>query len=332
MSQSSAFEPSYLALYRSGELPRRVAALETRLTDCDLCPHDCHVDRRQEKPVFCRSAMIPVIASICAHYGEEPPLSSTKGSGTVFFGNCNMRCTYCQNYQISQDNGCLRGKEMDIETLARQLLYLQNVLGCHNINFVSPSHFVPQMARVVLTAIPLGLHIPLVYNTGGYDSVDTLKLLDGIIDIYLPDIRYASDETAKKYSGVNGYVEANRAAIKEMYRQVGNLTCDEYDIAQKGLIIRHLILPNKLAGSRESLTWLTHELSPDIFVSVMSQYYPAHRAARFTELARRITPAEYDEVMQALEELGMENGWIQDMEAPDNYRPDFDKEGHPFTP
>ena len=323
------FSPSYLALYRSGELLRRVETLEARLTDCDLCPHNCHVDRRTKTGV-CRSGIVAVVASVCAHHGEEPPLSGTRGSGTVFFGNCNMKCAYCQNYQISQDRNCLRGKEMDDDTLAQQLLSLQNESNCHNINFVSPSHFVPQMVRAVFTAIPLGLHVPIVYNTGGYDSADVLKLLEGIVDIYLPDIRYADDVIAKKYSGVNEYVEYNRAAIAEMHRQVGLLQENEEGIAQKGMIVRHLILPNRLAGSRESLTWLAKHVSPNVFVSIMSQYYPTHHAGHFPELARRINQSEYDEVVQLLEKLGMENGWIQDMESTDNYQPDFHREGHPF--
>jgi putative pyruvate formate lyase activating enzyme len=184
----------------------------------------------------------------------------------------------------------------------------------------------------VLEAVPLGLRIPLVYNTGGYDSVETLKLLDGIIDIYLPDIRYSSNTAAKKYSGVDGYVEANRAAIKEMYRQVGNLGVDEKGIAQRGLIVRHLILPGGLAGSRESLEWLAEEVSPDVHLSIMAQYYPAHRAPRFPGLARRISRIEYDAVVSVLERLGLENGWLQELESRDSYRPDFGRPGHPFSP
>jgi putative pyruvate formate lyase activating enzyme len=221
---------------------------------------------------------------------------------------------------------------MDYHTLAQMLLYLQDALGCHNINFVSPSHFVPQMVRVVLEAVPLGLHLPLVYNTGGYDSVETIKMLDSIIDIYLPDIRYADDGVAKKYSDASEYVENARAAIKEMYRQVGSLVVDDNGVAQRGMIIRHLILPEGLAGSKESLTWLAHDVSPDVYLSVMAQYYPAHHANRFPALARRITKAEYDRVIALLEDLGMENGWIQALDSPDNYQPDFHRKGHPFQP
>jgi len=326
------FAPAYLSLYRSGELHKRAEALEVRLAHCDLCPRNCGINRLKGELGFCHSRALAVVASICAHHGEEPPLSGIKGSGTVFFGNCNMRCVYCQNHQISQDRRRLRGQEADCQALAQQLLYLQDVLGCHNINFVSPSHFVPQMVRAVLEAVPLGLKLPLVYNTGGYDSVDTLKLLDGIIDIYLPDIRYADSKVAKKYSHAPDYVEHARAAIKEMYRQVGSLVVDDKGVAQRGMIIRHLILPEGLAGSEESLTWLKQELSPDVYLSIMAQYYPAHRASLFPAIARRITKPEYNKVIALLERLGMENGWIQALDSPDNYQPDFRREGHPFQP
>jgi putative pyruvate formate lyase activating enzyme len=190
---------------------------------------------------------------------------------------------------------------------------------------------VPQILQTLLIAIPMGLKIPLVYNTGGYDSVDTIKALDGIIDIYLPDLRYASDKIAKQYSQAPHYVENSRQAIKEMYRQVGNLKIDENEIAQRGLIVRHLILPEGLAGSEESIRWLAKEISPEVSVSLMAQYYPTHHAARYPALSRGITEGEYLEVIELLEELGIENGWIQEMSAPENYRPDFERESHPFV-
>jgi len=326
------FEPGYLSLFHSGELLKRVKALETRLADCDLCPHNCRVDRLQGEVGFCRSGSVPLVASICAHHGEEPPISGTKGSGTVFFGNCNMRCVYCQNCQISQNPDAMRTKEMTTSELAKQLVYLQDELRCHNINFVSPSHFVPQMSRAVYEAVPLGLKIPLVYNTGGYDSLSALKLLDGIIDIYLPDIRYADNAVALRYSGVKNYVPVVRTAIKEMYRQVGNLKVDAREIARKGLIVRHLILPHNLAGSEASLKWLANEISPDVFVSIMAQYYPAHQANKYPELNRRVTAEEYEKVTRIMENLGIENGWLQELDASENYQPDFEREGHPFQP
>jgi putative pyruvate formate lyase activating enzyme len=210
------------------------------------------------------------------------------------------------------------------------MLFLQDELKCHNINLVSPSHFVPQIVRALLTAVPRGLQIPLIYNTGGYDALDTIQALDGIVDIYLPDIRYASDTIAQKYSQIKDYTFHNRQAIKEMYRQVGDLQIDKNEIAYRGIIVRHLILPGNLAGSEESLTWLTGEISQAITVSIMSQYYPCHKATEIPELSRTITYKEYSRVVELLEKLGVENGWLQEMDAPANYLPDFSREGHPF--
>lgn len=212
------------------------------------------------------------------------------------------------------------------------MLYLQEEAGCHNINLVSPSHFVPQIVQAVLAAVPLGLRLPLVYNTSGYDSVRSLRELEGIVDIYLPDLRYASDRWARKLSQAPDYVARSRAAITEMYRQVGNLVLDEAGIARRGLIVRHLILPNGLAGSRDSLTWLVREVSPSVTVSIMSQYYPSNLAGRVPYLARKISSSEYAEVVRLVDVLGLENGWMQAMDAAENYLPDFTGEGHPFQP
>ena len=316
-------EPGYVALYRSGELERRARALESRLASCNVCPRECGVNRLEGETGFCHSARLPIVSSVCAHHGEEPVLSGSRGSGTVFFGNCNMRCVYCQNHQISQDYKAQRRYEIDTHVLAERLLYLQDELGCHNINFVSPSHFVPQLGRAVLEAVPMGLRLPLVYNSSGYDSVATLRELDGIISIYLPDLRYASNKWGRKFSRVSDYVERSRAAIKEMYRQVGNLEVDDEGIAQKGLIVRHLILPNGIAGSEDSLGWLAREVSPSVAVSIMSQYYPVHRAGRYPLLARKILPGEYAEVVRLIDRLGMENGWVQEIESAEHYLPDF---------
>ena len=241
-----------------------------------------------------------------------------------------MRCVYCQNYQISQAPEIQRQYEVDTSFLAERLIYLQDELKCHNINFVSPSHFVPQIVRAVLEAVPLGLRLPLVYNSSGYDSVKTLRELDGIISIYLPDLRYASNEMGRKYSRVRNYRESSRAAIKEMYRQVGNLEVDGEDIAWKGLIVRHLILPNRIAGSEDSLGWLAHDISPSVTVSIMSQYFPTHRAGRYPLLARKILPGEYMEVVRLIEKLGLENGWVQEMASAEHYLPDFSSK-EPFS-
>jgi putative pyruvate formate lyase activating enzyme len=320
-----SIEPGYLALYRSGELERRAVALEARLAECDICPWECGANRLKGKYGHCNSGALPIVSSVCAHHGEEPVLSGTHGSGTIFFANCNMRCVYCQNYQISQDPKVQYKNTIETRILAERMLYLQDELKCHNINLVTPSHFVPQIVRAVFEAVAGGLHLPLVYNTSSYDSLKTLRELDGIISIYLADIRYASDEFGLKYSHARGYVEVSRAAIKEMYRQVSNIEVDDEGIAQKGLIIRHLIFPNGIAGSEDALSWLVREVSPEVTVSIMSQYYPAHKAARhrYPELGRKITPEEYKEVTDLVEKLGIENGWVQEMLSAETYRPDF---------
>jgi len=331
MSVMSAAEPGYVGFYRSGELKRRAEALVARLNSCNICPRECGVNRLENETGFCHSGYRPIVSTVCAHHGEEPVISGSQGSGTVFFGNCNMRCVYCQNHQISQNYKAQQSKEIDPHTLAERMLYLQDELGCHNINFVSPSHFVPQLVQAVLEAVPLGLRLPLVYNTSSYDSIKSLKALDGIINIYLADLRYASNKWSRKFSRVSDYVECARAAIKEMYSQVGDLVVDDDGIAQRGLIVRHLVLPNRLAGSQDSLTWLVREVSPKVTVSIMSQYFPAHRASRIPLLSRTISSAEYSEVARLVDELGLENGWVQEIGASKDYLPDFACETNPFS-
>ena len=323
--------PGYISLYKSGELAKRAERLDRRLASCDICPRDCGVNRCRGETGYCHSGYLPIVSSYCDHHGEEPVLSGNHGSGTIFFANCNLRCLYCQNHQISQDSNRQKTNEITNHQLAGQMLYLQDKLGCHNINLVSPSHFVPQIVKALLEAVPLGLNIPLVYNTNGYDSLETLKELDGVIDIYLPDFKYFDNESALKLSGIGNYVEKAQSAVKEMYRQVGNLIIDNNGIAEHGLIVRHLILPERLSGSREVLKWLATELSKEITVSLMSQYHPMHRASEHPSLSRGITQKEYDEVCKLLDELGIENGWVQQMESENNYLPDFELEGHPFA-
>lgn len=323
-------EPSYLSLYKSGELAKRVRALEKHLERCDICPRNCGVNRLENETEFCSSGYLPIVSSYCAHFGEEPALSGNCGSGTIFFGNCNMACVYCQNYQISQDPARQKGHEVSFEKLAEIMLYLQNDQECHNINLVSPTHFVPQIVKALQIAVPLGLHVPLVYNTGGYDSLEIIKLLDGIIDIYLPDLRYASNENAIAYSSAPGYAQNARAAIKEMWRQVGELEQNERGVAEKGLIVRLLILPNEIAGVEESLHWLAKELSSEVTVSVMSQYSPQHKAPGIPLLSRCVSGGEYAAVVRVMEKLRMENGWLQEMSSTQYYLPDFNRKGHPF--
>jgi putative pyruvate formate lyase activating enzyme len=326
----SEYLPSYIALYESGELARRAERLESRLAACDICPRQCAADRLNDKTGSCHSGYLPVVASYCDHHGEEPVLSGTRGSGTIFFGNCNLRCVYCQNYQISQDWRHQNKNRIGFDRLAEIMIHLQDDLKCHNINLVSPSHFVPQIVKALNIAIPAGLKIPLVYNTNSYDSLDTLRELDDIIDIYLPDLKYASDKLARKYSRARHYVENARSTIKEMYRQVGNLQTDENDIALRGLIIRHLILPDDIAGSGKSLEWLADEVSINVAVSLMSQYSPQNKASKIKALSRPISPDEYNNVLEIYERLGFENGWVQQLESAHNYLPDFFNSSHPF--
>jgi putative pyruvate formate lyase activating enzyme len=326
----SKFEPVYFKLYKSGELKRRSDNFRERLSNCDICPRNCGVNRIAGEHGFCHSSYLPVVSSFCAHRGEEPPISGSRGSGTIFFGNCNMRCVYCQNFQISQEWREQQKHEVDISSLATYMLHLQNELKCHNINLVTPSHFVPQIVMALIEAVSQGLHIPLVYNTSGYDALQTIKQLDGIIDIYLPDLRYAEGKIAGELSRTPDYVSNARKSIKEMYRQVGNLMVDDEGVALKGLIIRHLILPNRLAGSESSLKWLVDEISPEINVSIMAQYYPIHKAIQIPAMSRRINCDEYSEVIDLLRTFNINNGWLQEMDAPENYQPDFSREGHPF--
>ncbi|RPJ63550.1 MAG: radical SAM protein [Dehalococcoidia bacterium] len=323
------YTPAYIALYESGELKKRADALNARLSACDLCPRKCGVNRIDNVQGYCRSGPIVEISSYCDHHGEEPALSGTRGSGTIFFNHCNLKCVYCQNHQISQDFDP-SSKHVDSQELAEIMLYLQNKPGCHNINLVSPTHYIPQIVNALNKAVPMGMKIPLVYNTNGYDSISTLNLLDGIIDIYLPDIKYSSDRWANKFSDAKDYVACSRAAIKEMYRQVGNLITDDSDIAVKGVIIRHLILPNDISGSIDSLKWIAHDLSKEATLSIMAQYYPCHKALNNRFLSRKISPAEYRQVVDTVNELDLENGWLQEMDSAEHYLPDFERQGHPF--
>jgi len=291
------------------ELQKRIDAAYGLLVSCRVCPRECRVNRlKNDKLGFCRSGLNPVISSVSPHYGEEPPLSGTKGSGTVFFTNCNLRCVYCQNYPISQMGN---GEERTPGELACQMLWLQEQ-GCHNLNLVTPTHFVPQILKALGIAIQRGFNLAIVYNTSGYESMEILRLLDGIVDIYLPDMRYSDNGAAVKYSGAPGYSEINRAAIKEMYRQVGNLVLDEQGVAKQGLIVRHLVLPGNIAGTEAVMKFLAEEISKDVSISLMSQYFPAYRAREFKEINRRITAEEYEKAYQIMLKYGLENGWVQE--------------------
>lgn len=321
-------KPGYLKLFETGELHERAEILERLLSGCTICPRDCHVDRTNGEIGFCRSGYLPIVSTYCAHHGEEPVLSGTNGSGTIFFGNCNLRCVFCQNHQISQPVRQQRDKEVSLERLSDIMLELQSK-GCHNINLVSPSHFAAQIVRALEIAVSRGLNIPLVYNGNGYDSIETLRLLEGIIDIYLPDMKYSDDSSAIEYSRVKDYVRHSREAIIEMKRQVGDLTVDRRGIALKGLIIRHLVLPNGLSGSEDVLRFISDKIGKGTFVSVMSQYFPVHLAERYPLISRPVREREYERVLEWREIFGLENGWIQEHSSKDYYRPDFERE-RPF--
>ena len=300
--------PSYLNLFYTGELEKRVEASQNYLSPCTVCPRNCRANRLGGQKGICRAGRDLKISSYNLHFGEEPPISGTKGSGTIFFTGCSLKCRFCQNYPISQLN---HGNDYSVEQLADMMIELQS-LGAHNINLVTPTHFVPHIIRAVFIAAQQGLNIPLVYNTGGYDSMTMLRLLDGIIDIYLPDIKYASDEYAFEYSTVRDYVTVNRQALREMHRQVEGLVLDENGIALRGMIVRHLILPEDRAQTCESMTFIAEQLSPDTYVSLMNQYFPANDAYKFRKLSRRVTNTEYRNAVACLGENGLENGWIQE--------------------
>src|SRR3984893_17952563 len=295
--------PSYFRLLETGEFSRRVETLEALLARCTVCPRDCLNNRLKDETAACYSGRLPIVSSYTAHFGEEPALVGTRGAGNVFFGNCNLRCVYCQNYQISQTHKEQIKNELSHERLAEIMLELQT-RGCHNINFVSPTHFAPQMARSILLAAERGLNLPIVYNTNAYDSVEVLGLLNGIVDVYLPDLKYAEDEAGYLYSKVKGYRECSRTAIAEMYRQTGDeLVYGEDGLLKRGLVIRLLVLPNDLGGLRESLGWIRDELSSGVAVSLMAQYYPTNVAVtnqRYVLLSRRIIEKEWMRAVRAL--------------------------------
>jgi putative pyruvate formate lyase activating enzyme len=317
-----------------GELENRVEQLEKLLERCTICPKDCGNNRLNDEIAACYSGRLPIVSSYTAHFGEEPCLSGSKGAGNIFFGNCNLRCVYCQNYQISQTWKQQKRNEVTHERLAEMMLELQE-RGCHNIGFVSPTHFAPQMARAILIAAEKGLRLPIVYNTNAYDSVEVLRLLDGIVDIYLPDLKYAENEAGFQYSKVRDYTTHAQAAMKEMFRQTGDeLVFDESGLLKKGLVVRLLVLPNDLAGIEENLRWIKNELSPKVAISLMSQYYATNKAAtdeRYILLSRRISEREWLNAVSLLEELSLEQGFMQEYESASlYYRPDFTDADKPF--
>jgi len=305
-----SWEPAYLETWRSGELRKRSQEAEKLLASCALCPRACGINRRDGEIGHCRSGYLPKVSSWNAHHGEEPPISGTRGSGTIFFANCNLACAYCQNWPISQLG---QGREVSLDDMAGMMLELQG-RGCHNINFVTPSHMAAQIVMALEMAAGKGLRIPLVHNSSGYDSMSALRLMDGLVDIYMPDIRYLDPAVSQEYSDAADYPEAAKKALREMWRQVGPLQLDERGIAYRGMLVRHLVLPNNLSQSNECLEFLASGISPKVHLSLMAQYFPAHRAASMPELSRCLQEEEYRTVVDRAEKLGFENGWFQELD------------------
>lgn len=293
--------PSYLETHASGELANRIAKACEILSKCTLCPRACKVDRIGGEEGVCLVGAEAAVASSGPHFGEESPLVGSGGSGTIFLASCNLRCVFCQNYDISQQS---RGRTMGAEQLGRMMLGLQN-LGCHNINFVTPTHQVPAILEGLVHAIEGGLNVPLVYNTSGYDSVLTLKLLEGVFDIYMPDLKTLDEGCAKTYLRAEDYPKVVRAALREMHRQVGDLQIDDRGIATQGILLRHLVMPNGLAATRDVMTFLRDEISRNTYVNIMAQWHPAGETGGFHEIDRRITSSEYQEALDIAAEVGM---------------------------
>ncbi len=293
--------PVYLETYTSGRLAAKIAAATDLLLSCEVCPHRCRVDRRHGELGLCRTGDQPMVSSYGPHFGEEDPLVGERGSGTIFFTNCNLYCIFCQNWEISHGG---EGEEISTADLAAIMLQLQ-AQGCHNINFVTPSHQVPMILAALPAAIAGGLHIPLVYNTGGYDAVETLQLLEGVIDIYMPDFKFWDPQVAAALTNAPDYPEVARQALKEMHRQVGDLVMDERGIAYRGLLVRHLVLPEGMAGTKEIMEFLAREISPNTYVNVMGQYRPCGEAYRHPALSRFLTAAEHREAEALARSAGL---------------------------
>ncbi len=316
-------KPSYIQLLESGEFERRVNSAWKILESCTMCPSECKVNRLQGELGTCYSRAFPIVSSFTPHFGEEPVLSGVRGAGNIFFGNCNLNCVYCQNYEISQNRRRELEHEISCEKLADIMLELQKA-GCHNIGLVSPTHFAIPILKAIFIAAQKGLQIPIIYNSNGYDSVETLKLFEDVIDIYLPDFKYGNNDYGKDYSKVDGYFSHAGKAIREMYRQVGNALSYEDGLVVRGLIIRHLVLPNDLSETEQVLKYIAEEIDKDIHVSLMSQYYPTNKAAKYILLNRTVRESEYNKAIALMEKYGLHNGWIQEPESSTNYRPEFE--------
>jgi len=309
---SREFEPAYLALHRSGELQRRAGEAVAGLSHCLVCPRDCGVDRLANRTAACHTGRYARVASYFPHFGEEDCLRGRRGSGTIFFALCNLRCVFCQNHDISQ---APKGDEATPERLAQIMLELQQ-MGCHNINFVTPEHVVPQILEALPYAVEGGLRLPLVYNTSAYDSAESLRQLDGVVDIYMPDFKLWDPELSLRDLKARDYPEAARRTVREMHRQAGPLKVDEYGLAKRGVIVRHLVMPGGVCGSEEILRFLAEEVSPDTYVNVMDQYHPDARVLsdrKYTEINRPLHPGEYDRAVEAARTAGL---WRLDERRP----------------
>lgn len=294
-------EPSYRKLHESGELAARAARALASLGSCRVCPRRCCVDRTRDETGFCRTGRRAVVASFGAHFGEEAPLVGTGGSGTIFFSSCNLLCTFCQNYDISHFRS---GTEVSPEELADMMLSLQKA-GCHNINLVTPSHVVPQILEALPAAVDRGLGVPLVYNTGGYDSMETLRLLDGVVDIYMPDFKFWGRKPAEEFCRAPDYPDRAREALREMHAQVGELELDSRGTAVRGLLVRHLVMPGDIAGTAEIMSFIAREISPNTYVNIMDQYRPFHLACHDGRIGRSIFAREYARALQSAARAGL---------------------------
>ncbi len=294
-------EPSYLKLYREKALKVRIEKAYNILKNCTLCPRQCKINRMEGEKGICKTGLLPIISSYNAHFGEETPLVGRNGSGTIFMTHCNLLCLFCQNYDISHVG---EGKEVSIELFAKMMLALQE-MGCHNINFVTPTHVIPQILDALLLAIKGGLNVPLVYNSGGYDSVDTLRLLEGIIDIYMPDFKFTDPEVAHTLCKARDYPDVAKAALREMHRQVGDLVLCKNEIAQRGLLVRHLVMPEGKAGTEEALRFISEEISSNTYVNIMDQYRPCGMANKNRSINRTINQEEYEEAIKLAREMGL---------------------------
>ncbi len=304
----SEFEPAYLSLYESGELKHRVEHALELLANCALCPRSCCINRLADKFAVCKTGRHAVVSSFFAHSGEEDCLRGWRGSGTIFFSWCNLRCVFCQNYDISWGG---TGRRVQPDVLSAMMVRLQEQ-GCHNINFVTPEHVVPQILEALPLAIKRGLRLPLVYNTGAYDSLDSIRLMDGVVDIYMPDFKFWDPEMARRYSRAPNYPEAARRAIKAMHAQVGELRFDENGLALRGVLLRHLVMPGGIAGTREIMEWVARELSNQTFVNLMAQYHPAGNVSRgqYAEINRCIREEEFQEAIKCARVAGLTNVWF----------------------